>query len=222
MYIDHLKSGTRVYLHRRGDSASGGILTRVEMLAPDKREVYVYSPKVDGRPISLSAEEQYYFRLVSDSSVYRFKVKFLSHGEIDGFDITSFKLMDTGEKTQRRSTFRFNVSKNIVFSVIYTSGHQSEKEEGLLVDLSAGGAKIFTDRKMNIGYLLNIDLQLDDDSIVTYGDVRTASDLPNGSRFAYQYGIRFAMIPESDQEKIIRYMYKKQREDLKRANSRRL
>ena len=222
MYIDHLKLGTRVYLHKRGDVSTGGIATRVELLVPEKQEVYVYAPKVDGHPVNLKPDEQYYFRLITDASIFRYRAKFISNGDIDGFDISSFKLLDGGEKTQRRNSFRFNLSKMVVFSVVYTSGQQSERESGMLVDLSAGGAKINTDRKMNIGYLLTIDLQLDDESLITFGEVRTASDLPRGNRHAYQYGIRFAMIPESDQEKIIRFMYKKQREELKKANSRRM
>ena len=222
MYTENLKTGVRVYLQKRGDTTSGGVMTRVEMLVPEKQELFVYAPKVSGHIMNLNTDELYYFRLVTDASVFRYKAKFLKHGEIEGFDISSFRLLDGGEKTQRRTAFRFNVSKSIVFSIVYTSGYQSEKEEGLLVDLSAGGAKIYSDRKMSIGYLLNIDLQLDEDAIVTFGDVRTASDLPAGSKYAYQYGIRFATIPESDQERIVRFMYKKQREDLKKANSRRI
>ena len=222
MYIDQLKIGTRVYLHKRGDVTSGGIPTRVEQLVREDKIVYVYTPKTNGHKVSLRGDEQYYFRLIADNSVYRYMVGFLSHDELDGFDVTLFKLLDGGEKTQRRNSFRFNVAKMIVFSVVYSSGNQSEKAEGLLVDLSAGGAKVYSDRKMNIGYLLNIDLQLDNESITTFGDVRSANELPRGSRFAYQYGIRFPLITESDQEKIIRFMYKKQREDLRKAKSRRM
>lgn len=222
MHIDHLKLGAKVYLHRRGDATTGGISTRVELIVPEKQEVFVYAPKVDGHPVKLNPDEQYYLRLITDSSIFRYRVKFVTGGEIDGFDVSCFKLLDGGEKTQRRNSFRFNLSKMVIFSVVYTDGQQSEKESGMLVDLSAGGAKINTDRKMNIGYLLTIDLQLDDENLITFGDVRTAIDLPKGSRYSYQYGIRFAMIPESDQEKIIRFMYKKQREELKKANSRRM
>ena len=222
MFIDHLKIGSKVYLHRRGDTSSGGILTRVELLMPEKQEVYVYAPKVSGHPVQLSTEEAYYLRLITDSSIYRYRVKFLKHGDIDGFEISCFKLMDGGEKTQRREAYRFNLNTMVVFSVVYKDGNQSEKIDGMIVDLSAGGAKIFSDRKVSKGELLLIDLMLDDDQIIAFGDVRTAGDLPPRSRYAYQYGVRFAMMAESDQERIIRFMYKKQREELKKANSRRM
>ena len=222
MYIDHLRTGAKVYLHKRGDTSSGGILTRVEQLIPEKQEICVYSPKVNGRLVSLSEDEQYYLRLVTDASIFRYRVKFLTHGDIDGFDISGFKLLDGGEKTQRREAYRFNLNSMVIFTVVYTDGNQSEKITGMVVDLSAGGAKIYTDRKVSKGELLNIDLRLDDDQIIAFGDVRTATDLPAKSKFAYQYGVRFAMMAESDQEKIIRFMYKKQREELKKANSRRV
>ena len=222
MYIDHLKPGAKVYLHRRGETTSGGILTRVELLMPEKQEVYVYALKSNGHPVKLTTDEQYYLRLITESSIFRYRVKFLAHGEIDGFDISSFKLMDGGEKTQRREAYRFNLNTMVVFSVVYTDGNQSEKIDGMVVDLSAGGAKIYSDRKVSKGELIIIDLVLDDDQIIAFGDVRTANDLPPKSKFAYQYGVRFAMMAESDQERIIRFMYKKQREELKKANSRRM
>ena len=222
MFIDHLRAGAKVYLHKRGDTTSGGVLTRVELLLPEKHEVYVYAPKVSGHPVNLVADEQYYFRLVTESSIFRYRAKFISYGEIEGFEVASFKLLDGGEKTQRREAYRFNLNSMVIFSVVYTDGNQSEKIDGMIVDLSAGGAKIYTDRKVSKGELLIIDLMLDDDQIIAFGDVRTASDLPPKSRFAFQYGVRFAMMAESDQERIIRFMYKKQREELKKANSRRM
>ena len=222
MYIDYLKNGARVYLHKRGDTTSGGVLTRVELLLPEKQEVFVYKPKVSGYPLELKVDEQYYFRLVSESSIYRYRVKFLTHGEIEGFEISCFRLLDGGEKTQRREAYRFNLNTMAIFSVVYADGNQSEKIDGMVVDLSAGGAKIYTDRKVRKGELIIIDLMLDDDQIIAFGDVRTANDLPPKSKFAYQYGVRFAMMAESDQERIIRFMYKKQREELKKANSRRM
>ena len=222
MYIDHLINGAKVYLHKRGDTASSGVLTRVELSIPEKHEVYVYAPKVNGHPVELHEDEQYYLRLVTESSIFRFRVKYLSHGDIDGFDVSRFKLLDGGEKTQRREAYRFNLNSMVIFSVVYTDGNQSEKITGLVADLSAGGAKIYSDRKVSKGEFLNIDLKLDDDQIITFGDVRTAIDLPPKSKYAYQYGVRFAMMAESDQEKIIRFMYKKQREDLKKAKSRRV
>ena len=222
LYIDHLRAGAKVYLHKRGDTTGAGILTRVELMKPEKHEVYVYAPKVNGHPVNLTSDEQYYFRLVTECSIFRYRVKFLTHGEIDGFDISCFKLLDGGEKSQRREAYRFNLNTMVIFSVVYTDGNQSEKIDGMIVDLSAGGAKIYSDRKVSKGEFIIIDLMLDDDQIIVFGDVRTANDLPPKSRFAYQYGVRFAMMAESDQERIIRFMYKKQREELKKANSRRM
>ena len=222
MHIDNLTYGTKVYLHKQGDSASGGILTRVELLSPEKQEVYVNSPKLNGHPYELNTNEQYYFRLVTDNTIYRFRAKFLRRGEISGFEVSVFKLLDGGEKAQRREAYRFNLNSMVVFSVVYTDGNQSEKIDGVVVDLSAGGAKINTDRKVSKGELLIIELMLDDDQIIVFGDVRTANDLPPKSRFAYQYGVRFAMMAESDQERIIRFMYKRQREELRKATTRRM
>ena len=220
MFIDQLKSGSRVQIQQPGDSHTGGIMCKVEILLPENLEVLIHAPVERGRPVRLSESETYFLRLLTDNAIYRYKVKLMAYDDVDGFDVVRFKLEDGGEKVQRRSAFRFNCALRVTYSVIYSNGQQSDREEGLIVDLSAGGAKIFSDKNLHTGYLLNISLQLSDDLVVAFGDVRTKRELPRESRFAYQYGVRFAMMPESDQEKIIRYMYKMQREELKKARSR--
>ena len=220
MYIDMLKPGTKVLLQKRGDGPGEGVSTRVDHLGPDGKTVFVYALS-DGRGLyRFDKGETYFLRLLTSRSTFRYKVNFEDYDSIDGIKLVKFKLLDEGEKIQRRAAFRFTCAQPVSFTVIYTSGSQSEPEEGLLIDLSAGGAKIYTNKDMNISYLINITLDLDDELVIAFGDVRMKEKLPIKSKYAYQYGIRFAMMPESDQEKIIRYMYKKHREELAKASSR--
>ena len=221
MYIEQLKSGSRVQIQKSGDGPRDGYMCKVEVLLLERREVLIHAPVEKGRLVRLRTGEKFVLRLLSDSANFIYNAVLVAYTDVDGFDVLKFRLTDGGEKVQRRSAFRFNCALKISFGIIYSSGQQSEREEGLVIDLSAGGAKIYTNKKLSTGYLLNIDLQLGDDLVVAFGDVRTAMDLPReSSKYAYQYGIRFTMMPEADQETIIRYMYKMQREELKKARPR--
>jgi c-di-GMP-binding flagellar brake protein YcgR len=220
LYLEHLKTGARVQIQRPGDGPSGGFMCKIEIQLPAKREILVHAPVEKNRPVDMPIGGSFFLRLLTDNAIYRFKATMIAYGDVDGFDVVRFRIEDDGEKIQRRSAFRFNCGIKINFSVIYSSGQQAETEEALITDLSAGGAKIFTDKILQVGYLLNISLQIGDDLVVAFGDVRTKTDLPPGQKHKYQYGIRFAMMPESDQEKIIRYMYKLQRDELKKARPR--
>ncbi|MCL2216051.1 MAG: PilZ domain-containing protein [Defluviitaleaceae bacterium] len=220
MFIEQLKSGSRVQIQKPGDGHTDGYMCKVEVLMTDKREVLIHAPVSQGKPVRLCPGEKFVLRLLMENSTFRYKAELLGYTDVDGFDVLKFRLEDGGEKIQRRSAFRFNCALEVSFSIIYSSGQQSERETGLVIDLSAGGAKIYSDKKLNVGYLLNIDLRIGDDLLVAFGDVRTLTELPRESKYKYQYGIRFTMMPESDKEVIIRYMYKMQREELKKARSR--
>jgi len=220
MFIENLKSGARVQIQGRGEDPTGGYMCKVEVLIPEKKEVLIHAPVERGRLVRMRVGSDFTLRLLSDNATYMYKAKLVEYTDVDGFDVVRFRLEGDGEKVQRRSSFRFNCALPATYAIIYSSGQQSEREDALVRDVSAGGAKIFSDQNLQEGYLLNIGLQLGDDTVVAFGDVRSRVELPKSSRYAYQYGVRFSMMPESDQEAIVRYMYKLQREELKKARPR--
>jgi len=220
MFIDQIKPGARLQIQRPNDGPNEGFMCKVEVVLPDVKEVMVHAPISQGRIVKLPQGGVFNLRLLTDNAAYKYGAVLAAYTDIDGFDVIKFKLTTGGDKVQRRSAFRFNCSLNVEYSVVSQSGQQSDREVGLVRDLSAGGTKIYTEKSLRVGDLLNIGLQLGDELVVAFGDVRTKTDLPRESKYPYQYGIRFTMMPESDQEKIIRYMYKEQREALKKARPR--
>lgn len=220
MYVEYLKSGSRIQIQRPNDSPTGGFMCKTEVLLLEKREVLIHAPVEGSRHVELQAGGKFTLRLLSDNAIYRFSATMVSFGTVDGFDVARFRIDDDGEKIQRRSAFRFNCVIPVTFALIYTSGQQSEREEGIITDSSAGGAKIFTNKNLHVGYILNILLPLGENLLVVFGDVRTRTELSRNPKFNYQYGVRFSMMPESDQEQLIRFMYKLQREELKKARPR--
>lgn len=221
MYIEYLKSGARVQIQRPHDDPNGGFMCKIEVLLADAREILVHAPAEGNRPVKLEIGGPLTLRLLTDNAIYRFKATMRAHSTVDGFDVVRIRINDDGEKIQRRSAFRFNCAVPVTFAVIYTSGQQAERGIGIITDLSAGGAKIFTDKNLQVSTLLNISITLGEELVVAFGDIRSKSELPRGSKFEFQYGIRFSMMPESDQEIIIKYMYKMQREELKKVRPRR-
>ena len=228
MFTNHLKSGEKAYLHQWGDDdSSKGILTRIEHYKAEDKELHIWPPKVDGKTARINSDSFYEIRLFADTAEYRYKVKFIKHDEIDGFPITRFKLMHDGEKILRRNAFRINLDTMVLYSVVQDDGNQSDKIEGRVVDLSSGGAKILTNQELDRGELLNLSIQLDNHLIIAFGDVRFAAPAPPTffrgigknprPRYTYQYGISFVMLSDTDEEKIIQYMYRKQREELGRT-----
>jgi len=217
LFIEYLKAGARVQIQRPGDSPTGGFMCKIIALNAKTREILVHTPMEGNKPVELLAVGSISLRLLTDNAIFNFRAKMVSNVTVDGFDAIRIGILDEGEKIQRRSAFRFNCAIPITFNVILTSGEYTERDEGLIIDLSAGGAKIFSNKGLLEGYLLNISIPLEEELIVAFGEVRMKSDLPDKSKYKYQYGIKFSMMPEPDQEKIIRHMYKLQREALKKV-----
>ena len=220
MFIDQIKSGLRVQIQQPGDGPNDGYMCKVEVALPEAKEILVHAPVSRGRLVDLPKGVRYSLRLLTDNAIFKYNAAMLGYTDVDGFDVVKFHIIDGGEKVQRREAFRFNCALPVTYSIIFSSGEQSDWEEGLVRDLSAGGVKMYSQKKLQLQDLLNISLQLGEDLVVAFGDVRTKRELGKDSKFAYQYGVRFAMMPESDKERIIRYMYKEQREQLKKARPR--
>ena len=233
MFTNRLKSGEKAYLHIWGDSSNKGILTRIEYHKADDKEVHIWTPKVNGRPANLNQSNFYEIRIFGETAEYRYKVRFIEHDEADGFPISRFRLMHEGEKILRRDAYRLNLNTMVMFSVVQEDGNQTSKVEGRVVDLSTGGVKILTNQELDKGELLNLSIQLDKELLIAFGDIRFSAEAPlpppaprgkktKEPRYTYQYGISFVMLGDSDEEKIIQYMHRKQREELIRAKRNRL
>jgi c-di-GMP-binding flagellar brake protein YcgR len=153
---------------------------------------------------------------ISDGAQVNFDGRFMAHEKIDGFDILRFFLINDGEKVQRRTAFRFTCSIPVTFNVVADNGEQSPRTEGIVRDLSSGGIKMNTTIPIASGSLLRVDLFLDDDYVMAFGLVLMVKHTPENKKLPYQYGIRFEVLPESDEERIVRYVYNEQRKLLKR------
>ena len=235
MFTNRLKSGEKAYLHIWGDNSSKGILTRIEHHRADDKEVHIWTPKVNGRPANLNTNSFYEIRLFGETAEYRYKVKFIEHDEVEGFPISRFKLLHDGEKILRRDAYRLNLNTMVMFSVVQDDGNQSDKVEGRVVDLSTGGVKILTNQELDTGELLNLSIQLDNELLIAFGDIRFSTEAPlpppaprgigkkpQEPRYTHQYGVSFVMLGDTDEEKIIQYMHRKQREELIKAKRNRL
>jgi len=135
---------------------------------------------------------------------------------VDKFPMLRFFMITDGEKVQRRNSFRFTCSLQITFNIVYDDGEQSAKTEGLVRDLSSGGIKMVTLLNVPENALLRIDLFLDDDYVMAFGQVRMKRFSPDNPKYPYTYGISFEALPESEEERIVRYVYNEQRKLLKK------
>ncbi|MCL1842859.1 MAG: PilZ domain-containing protein [Defluviitaleaceae bacterium] len=224
MYIQELQAGVRVQILPMGNTDTLGFMCKVRGVSSRNMEVVTHAPMEKGEKIEMEQGSRFTLRIIGDNVIFQYNCIFIEALLMEGFHVTKFKLFDGGQRIQRRSSFRFECSLPVKFNIIVSDSDEpstdDSQKEGLVVDVSAGGARIHANLELKVGDMLNLSLKLDDDEVITFGEVRMKRALDKGSKLAYQYGISFTMLSEKDQERIIRHMTKLQREKLKKANPR--
>ena len=112
---------------------------------------------------------------------------------------------------KRRHTIRHNCTVGIEMLIGHASGYSdvwsvdSFKIKGRMLDLSTGGASLFTRQKFDTGQELRLAIQLRDGSqINTKGTVRWVKEIPQ--KDGHASGIQFVHVTESDQKKISKFL----------------
>ena len=213
--LHEVKRGDAVQISKPNGTAQDQHTVRMEAVE-NPTTVLLHSPKADGRTVVLPSKQMYKLCFLLDGSMLLYNGSLRENVNIGGYDMMRFELTDEGEKVQRRNAFRFACSVPFAFNVVNINGEQDPLTEGVIRDLSSGGIKFITTAKFEMGSLLRIDLNLNDDYVMAFGIVVMHRHKPDNIKYPHTYGIRFEVMPVSDEERIVRYIYNEQRKLLKR------
>lgn len=121
------------------------------------------------------------------------------------------------QRKQLRNHVRLDVKVNLRFRVIgsKSQNRSSELQEGTILDVSGGGLSFRHTQMFMVGDLLSLNFDLGSSSLRGIGGkVLRISELPaKGDTPLYKHHIEFVNIQAPMREKIIRYIFEKQREE---------
>lgn len=80
-------------------------------------------------------------------------------------------------------------------------------KQGLMLDISAGGIKLYCEENISEGQRIILKFQIQNDVLILRGTVMHKQMLVNPSGIKYFYGIRFDDIIEKTQEMIVNYVF---------------
>ena len=118
------------------------------------------------------------------------------------------------QRIQRRNFVRLEATLNIIITQVDEDYKPAgETFSGTTVDLSGGGAMFLCNTVLKCGDSLATMVYLsDNDSVKALGRVtRFVENLPN-AKHKYSVGIEFTVIEESERDKIIKFIFNRQRE----------
>lgn len=200
-----LKEGTRINLTRKGnkDYVYSSQVTevngdKISILGPMKRGRFVYVPKGAEMKLAYTKAGRGTFHIDSVVSGSSNKGVYLLYLEITSDEVAQ----------QDRSNFR--VENRVPVELVFTDieGMKTEKTE--TIDLSAGGARVYS----------NLDLKKDDEIMVIIGidsgdittKARVVRRLPsNHIRFNNVFALSFEELSKQDEDFIVKYLFDLQR-----------
>ena len=207
--MTHITSGAKVQIVSPNANAKPNAFISDVYLMPEPGIVLVRIPVYNGKDVSLGGGS-YTLRFLSDSAIFRHNTILEGIMKIDALSLYRFKLLDEGEKMQRRDDFRFACNIPVEFAPLDKTMKRGEPSEGMVNDLSAGGIKMMSNTEIETGVRISIEIQLDNDYIVALGEVRAKSPAES-KQYKFQYGVKFHALPKEDKDIIIQYVSRVQR-----------
>jgi c-di-GMP-binding flagellar brake protein YcgR len=219
LLIDNIKTGDRVEItpmNMKHDTKP--FISKVEAVLLDRTGVLIHAPMHAGTYLRLTKDTNYYLQFVTGQGFFKFRARLTEYLVVDGFQVVKFDLLDKGERSQRRDFFRFNCAMPTKFAVVTTDGEDADPNmmDGVIRDLGGGGMKMMSASEVKEKSYIRIMLELNEEYIMVFGIVMHKVK-SRDAVLPFQYGIKFAAMSKTDQEKIIQFLYTEQRKALQRA-----
>lgn len=198
-------------------------------------------PIEKGKLIPLTIDDKYQMYLFSSKGLYQCNILITNRYKDDKLFILTVQILSELEKFQRREFYRLDclidisyhclseLEKKLTEKFIHNDFTSEEEKaiwndkleelekvsyQGLLTDLSGGGAKFISDMKLDEELIVSMVIDLQIGSITKQlqlqGDVITSIKLPNRIGY-YEHRIKFTDILKEERETIIKYIFEEER-----------
>ena len=174
----------------------------------DRRGVLIDIPRLDGEDLMLRSGQPVTLFVQIHGRMYEFATRVLE-AELQ----VLLAEPDAAKKTERRSFFRLMMSVPVRLIADQDEGLPPDELDVLLLDLSGGGARIRSTADLPVGTRCELVLPLDDRELSIAAEVvrSTAIELGRGSA-RFEAHCQFTDIDRADQDQIVRFIFRKQRE----------
>ena len=204
---ERLKVGQKIQLNIVEEPEKDNYYSRVEDIV-ETGAIVVAAPIKDGAVVDVGEKLNILFW--DNTSQYAFEAKVIGRKYV-GMPTITIKKCSELQRMQRRSYFRIQAMLKVVFDVENEDdGAKRHDYQGLTLD-SGGGILLSTKTRIETGTNLNMIIYLSEhDYITAIGRVERVDFL--SIKKLYRAGIDFFMIYESDRDKVVAFVFKKELE----------
>ncbi|TZE83334.1 flagellar brake protein [Calorimonas adulescens] len=182
--------------------------SKIENIIDDQTYV-VGVPIIHHSYVFIPLNESVKLRYIAKDCIYQFDGKVVKKSVDPVYTITIAQI-GPFERIQRRENFRLEVSIKANFKI----KDDETMYEGIIKDISGGGVKLATNKRLNINDEVLIEFTLPGSVNFSLNGVVTRN-VKNGANF--DVGISFKDIDTNSREKIVSFIFAEQRKLLKRG-----
>lgn len=166
-------------------------------------------PFRNGYPVPLHTEEVICLRFVQNKNPFACDVKVISK-QTSPVALLKVTRPDKIVRIQKRNWVRLPYITTVNYKM---AGYEVDFFEALSIDISGGGLLLQTKHPMDINDQLDIIFSLDEITINTISKVVRCFPADN----CYRVAVKFDKITEKDRDKIVGFIFQKQREFIKKG-----
>lgn len=217
-----IKPGTRIIITVKSKNQNAEDLRVPSIFEADGEngEFIIYAPLQNGKIFPLHPEENIMIDYAADELKYIFSATVVERFEQERLPFV--RLCRTGEITaiQRRKDFRVPYVRP--FKVCCKRQEENKADKEILftahgVDLSGGGVSFYHNQSLYPDDRLTVMLIIDKTEMNINSKITYIRRLEDNIKYKYCTGVQFQHDRPSDKEIIVRYIFKIQRENLRRA-----
>lgn len=225
MLFESIKVGDRIEIQFRGDKNRGrSYVSQVEEILPSN-QIVIYTPISYGEMVKLPPDEDYNVLFFTEKGMISFESTIVKSVMEDGFNLNILRISSQGERMQRREFFRFNCILPFKFGIVDKDKLDSDENEdvtsdvsleGIIKDIGGGGVRFVSNEEIEEKADICCIILLDKDILFPIGTVLHKQYFPK-SNYKYQYRVKFMEIKQSEQEKIVQFIFNEQRKIIRRT-----
>lgn len=181
-------------------------------------EILILPPRKDGAEVNLADKSKYEISIKTDKGIFK-NVAEVAEKVIEGnMKFYRLKFLEPTKKIQRRESYRLEKRIDFTFSPVEKSEESVLREEielncqGLIVDISTGGIKFYTNEDLEEGLHIKMLADVDGMILVAISTILHKEELEYLNKYNYSYKCKFDTIPKRYTELLSKYIFETQRE----------
>jgi len=225
MFEESAKVGDRMEVHHKfAKKPVKAYVSQIQdILGPN--QFVAYAPMEYGQIIKLPNGDGCSVLIFTEKGIIKFDAEILKNVVKENVYYIVLRVMDEGERIQRRDFFRFDCVLDFTFGIVdigtlneETRKHVLEecKMQGIIKDLGGGGIRFLSNDDIDEKVDICCVIPLESEVILPIGKVLHKQYFPK-SNYTYQYRAQFYDMPQHDQEKVVQYIFNEQRKILRRT-----